>query len=376
MEILFIRQGSFSKINDNVYHTLQKKYPQDKIVVINAIDIIKNKISYYHYIINIYFFITEYSLDILLGHKKWRDILVWFFATSYVSLQIGYSIKKLNTNKKYKFTIQTQSLFNAKIDGIPHFIYTDHTVKSNLLYPDINPKEHMRSKRFIRKSEFKIFQDATMIFTFGNFITNSLINQYDIPKEKIATVFAGSNVKDEPNQNPSKYYSKNILFVGINWERKGGPVLLEVFQRVLKFHPDASLTIIGCNPNVHNLSNCNVLGKIPVEEVSKYYHSASIFFLPTLREPFGIVFVEAMSFKLPIIANNIGCIPDMVKNDFTGFLTDNNVADYTKVVCRYLETPEHCREMGENGYLQAKSNFTWDVVGEKMKNKIDSLLRT
>ena len=169
-----------------------------------------------------------------------------------------------------------------------------------------------------------------------------------------------------------KYSSKNILFVGVEWERKGGPVLLKVFKKVLDVHPDASLTIVGCSPENIKLPNCKIVGKIPVESVSKYYNLASIFCLPTLREPFGVAFIEAMNFSLPIVANNIGCIPDFVKNDYNGYLINNNDANqYTDAICKLLSDPVLCRTMGENGNRYVESKFSWDAVGKTIKKNID-----
>ena len=213
-----------------------------------------------------------------------------------------------------------------------------------------------------------------MIFTFGSLVEHSLIDQYKIPKEKVLAVYSGSNVKYDNVENIQKYVSRNILFVGVDWERKGGPILLKVFERILEKYPDASLTIVGCNPRIHNLPNCHILGKIPLEKVASQYDSASIFFLPTLKEPFGVAFVEAMSFRLPIIANNIGCIPDLVKNDYNGYLIDNDIEKYADAICMLLGNPGKCREMGNKGYNLAKSRFTWKKVGEVMKENIDRFL--
>jgi glycosyltransferase involved in cell wall biosynthesis len=71
--------------------------------------------------------------------------------------------------------------------------------------------------------------------------------------------------------------SKNILFVGVEWQRKGGPILLKVFEQVLARYPDASLTIVGCNPKNINLPNCNIIGKVSVDQVIEYYNSANVF---------------------------------------------------------------------------------------------------
>jgi len=374
-KILFMKSGSFSNININVQKFLEHEYPDYKLETIDAWEILKKNIRKYHFLLNIYFFLTEYGMEILLGQKKWQQSYQWFFATSYVSILISKEIKRMNEGKEYKFTFQTQSLFNGKINNIPHFIYTDHTTKTNLLYPHINPKQYIRSKRFIEKCETRMYEDATLIFTFGTLAASSLITHYEMPREKVIPVFSGSNVSQPSQFNSQKYFSKNILFVGVEWERKGGPTLLKAFRIILKSHPDASLTIVGCSPKNIRMRNCNVIGKIPVEEISKYYDSASMFCLPTVREPFGVAFVEAMNYRLPIIANNIGCIPDLVVNDYNGFLIDNDINGYISAIDKLLSNPIKCREMGENGYQYSLSNFTWEVVGKRIKENISKVLQ-
>lgn len=372
--ILFIRSGSFSNINNSVLKILQDGYPDYQIETIDVQQVLKKNIRKYHFIINIFFFLKEYGRSILMGQKRWKTSNQWFLATSYISIIISKEIKKLKKSKNFTFTFQTQSIFNGKLENVPNFIYTDHTTKTNFLYPHIKPEEYIRSKRFIEKFETELYKEATLIFTLGSLAAQSLISQYDIPKEKVVPVFAGSNVTRSSDNNLTKYFSKNILFVGVEWERKGGPTLLAAFRNILKTHPDTTLTIVGCNPKNITLPNCKVIGKIPVNEISKYYDCASIFCLPTVREPFGIVFIEAMKYRLPIVANKIGSIPDLVINDYNGFLIDNNVRQYTDILCKLLSNPEKCQQMGENGYQYFKSNFTWDEVGKKITKNINKAI--
>ncbi|MCZ2457993.1 MAG: glycosyltransferase family 4 protein [Chitinophagales bacterium] len=313
-------------------------------------------------------------MEMLLGRKKRRDWCSWFLRTSYISIQIGKRLRKINKWEKFLFTFQTQSIFNGKLEGTPNFIYTDHTNLTNCLYPGIDPRVYLRSKRFIYKVEKEIYKDATIIFTFGSLPAYSLIHQYKVAKEKVIVAYVGSNIpKPESNKSSDQYYSKNILFVGVDWERKGGPLLLKVFRKVLERHKDATLTIIGCTPDIENTPNCKVIGKIAPKDLPAYFKEASLFCMPTLREPFGIVFIEAMEYKLPIISNEIGCLPDMVVDDFNGYLIDDNSIDsYYQKICNLLGNPEKCRQMGENGHNYALSRFTWNHVGDILKENIDN----
>ncbi len=373
-KILFIRSGSFSNINNSVYKILKNEFPDDQIDEVDIWNNISIKKSFLIYVKNIYYFFKEYGIQFLTGKKKINQLQVWFFATSYISIFISKKLHQLCEGKEYRFSLQTQSLFNGKVREIPNFVYTDHTNKANLSYQDSNPEQYIRSTDWITKCEQKLFNEAKLIFTFGSLVRNSLINQYNISGDKVITTYAGSNVFNNSSENIEKMFTKNILFVGVDWERKGGPILMDVFEKVLIKHPDATLTIVGCAPKGLKIQNCKIVGKIPVEEIWKYYSSASIFCMPTLREPFGVVFVEAMKYKLPIISNNIGALPDLVINDFNGYLVDNNIEGYAKAICKLLDTPEKCIKMGQNGYELAKEKFTWEKVGKTLKDNIEKSL--
>ena len=220
--------------------------------------------------------------------------------------------------------------------------------------------------------ERSIYHNAKINFTFSTNIQRSIINDYGCPAEKVKCIYAGSNVPQtkEPSLNNDNYQNKNIIFVGVYWERKGGPDLLKAFEKVLIVHPDAKLTIVGCSPSV-DIPNCNVVGKIKVEELDKYYLNSSIFCLPTKREPFGIVFIEAMMHKLPIVSNRIGALPDFVTDNENGFLVDAGDLDaLAEALIKLLDNPAMCKEFGEKGFSKVENTYTWAKVGERLREHI------
>ncbi|HXW01002.1 MAG TPA: glycosyltransferase family 4 protein, partial [Anaerolineae bacterium] len=207
-------------------------------------------------------------------------------------------------------------------------------------------------------------------------ITRSLLEQYDCPPERVVCVYAGSNVETSraDKLDNQGYSNKNILFVGLDWERKGGPVLVEAFRKVLEIDPEASLTIVGCTPQVE-LPNCKVVGRVSLQEVGAYYRQASVFCLPTILEPFGIVFVEALSYRLPIVATDVGAIPDFVINGVNGYLVrPAQVEPLAECLIELIGNPDKCRTFGECGWVIATERYTWDKVGEKMRENISAVL--
>jgi len=369
--ILFIKTGNFSFINDNIYKALHGAMHNTLIDVIDVGKIWKRGLPVYVYALNVFYFFKEYARDFIRGYKKRKDVISFFFATSYIARQTRKALQRKVQDKKYMFTLQTQSLFNGKIQKTPNFIYTDHTTRSNLLYPDIEPKEYLRSESFIENTEKDIYRDADMIFTCGSLPGYSLVHQYHIREDKVRTVFAGSNLEGRYVENPGKYTRRNLLFVGVEWERKGGPLALKVFERILQRYPDATLTIVGCTPENIRLPHCEVAGKVSPERIIDFYNRASIFFLPTRREPFGIVFLEAMYYRLPIIASHVGSLADMVSNGYNGFLVDQGEDEYVRRISQLFDNPEMAEEMGKNGYKRMSTQFTWDKVAMNMKDQIE-----
>lgn len=297
-----------------------------------------------------------------------------FFTTTNLYSEVKRLIQAHIDPNQYVFTFQIQSLFDANSGVLPHFIFTDHTHLARLTYPGFDQRK-MRSKRWIAL-ERESYHRATLVFTRSSNISQSLIEQYELPPENAVCVGVGSNIiARDIDLDEERYANKHILFVGIDWERKGGPELVRAFRRILQSHPEARLTIVGASHPI-DLPNCQVIGRIPVEEVSEYYRQASIFCLPTRFEPFGVVFIEALQHKLPIVATNVGAIPDFVTPGENGFLIEPGDVD---ALVQYLDVllrdPELCREFGERGYQLVIDNYSWERVGEKMSAAIRGIIK-
>jgi len=365
-KIAFIRVWHSPPIATSVEQLLINSFPDFQVDTIDIVRLIKD--NWWLLFTNVYYTIKEYGKQILLGKKAFK---YYFFGTTYLFRKVHAILTDtLNAQKdELAFTFQLQSLFDTSLEGIPHFVYTDHTVLASLTYPDIDP-DALYSEEWIH-FEKDIYKNASIIFTRSHNISQSLIEQYGTQPEKVICVYAGSNTKTfTGNLSNDNYSNGNILFVGIDWDRKGGSLLVEAFERILEKFSDAQLTIVGAEPNLDN-SSIQVIGHIPVDQVHKQYEKASIFCLPTLAEPFGIAFVEALNHSLPIIGTNIGAVPDFVINGKNGYLIQpNDVDSLVKALSNLLEDPEKCRSFGAQGRLLAETRYNWHSVGEAIRENI------
>jgi glycosyltransferase involved in cell wall biosynthesis len=311
---------------------------------------------------------TTFTRDLLTRQRAFKDL---FHRTQYIIDKIQENVAaRIKPNiEKYVFTFQTQSLFDGAVEGLHNFIYTDHTNLANMYYP-IFGQAKILSKEW-QKIEEGIYRRATRLFTMSNHVRQSLIEHYQCPPEKVVCVLAGPNIDIDfgPPRNDN-YRNKNILFADIQWERKGGPLLVEAFKRVLKKHPDARLTIVGASPKV-DAPNCDIVGLVPRDQVHFYFREASIFCLPTQVEPFGVVFVESMFCKIPVVAPQIGALTDLIEDGKNGRpVQPNDVNSLTDALISLLDDPEKCRHFGEKSFEVVNGRYTWEAVGNRLKRNI------
>ena len=179
-------------------------------------------------------------------------------------------------------SIQIQSLFDGGTPDRPHFVYTDHTHLENLRYPDFDPRR-LRGERWL-ELERKLYQDAARLLTRSRNIRSSMIEDYGCEPERIQVVGSGSNIdfgKASPRRrSASEDGELRIIFVGKDWERKGGPDLLAAFAGLRERHPDARLQFVGpCDgPSAPGV---DFLGHVEADDLRTLYRDADIFCLPS-----------------------------------------------------------------------------------------------
>ncbi len=354
---------------DSVEHMLVNAFPEYTIENISINDIVRQSRDWIPQ--NLWYVGKEFGYDILL---KRSTVVESYYRTTYLFERIRKAMRRIIDPERYVFSFQTQSMYDTFVPGLPHFIYTDHTHLSNL-HSSYFDRRRLRSSRWIAL-ERTIYHHATRVFTRSSDVAADLTRFYDVAPDKTVCVFAGGNVPvfDRRKYANADSSNLNVLFVGAEWERKGGPVLIEAFRQVLRAIPDASLTIAGVRCDL-DVPNCAWLGHVPLDQLSQYYSRASVFCLPTRLEPFGVALVEAMMHKLPVVASSVGAIPEIVDDGVTGDLVPpGNAPALAQALIRLLQDPARRRRYGEAGYHRAIGTYTWDRVGQRIRQHVMPLI--
>lgn len=309
-----------------------------------------------------------YGLDIARGRKKLKYAV---FRTPWMHRWIRRHVSAEIRANGSDFSLQLQSLFDASAEGIPNFVYTDHVHLENLRFDGFGPGD-LYSRGWI-DCEREIYRNAARIFTWSGNVSRALFEDYGMPPERVECVFTGSNarVPETPNQDRARYAAQAILFVGFDWQRKGGPVLVEAFRRLRRTRPEARLTILGRIPEGLDEPGIDYVGSVPLDRLPDYYAAASVFCMPTRLEPFGNVFVEAMWHALPIVATRVGALPDMVEDGVNGRLVPPGDADaLADALAQLLDDPDLCAAFGGESRRKAAERYSWEMVGQRLRRAI------
>jgi len=367
-QIALIKYGGFSHINTSVEVQLRRIYPECHLKVIDVKDLLSK--SPFMLLAGGVSALRWNSVMKLLRRRDPCDSII---QTPMVFRWLRHMIRKELSNGEYLFSLQTQSLWDGSKFGIPHFVYTDHTELANLHYRAFDQNKLMGD--FWIMLEREIYGNATRVFTMSEHVTRSLSRDYGVPETQIECVYAGSNSNILALGRIPRRESRSasvILFVGVEWERKGGADLVAAFQRLKLKYSEVVLKIVGCSPRL-TISGCVVVGKVSLEDMPAHYAEASIFCLPSRVEPFGIAFVEAMHAGLPIVGTDLGAVKDMIRNGVNGYRVPVGDVDsiYEALDC-LLDAPEQrLIEMGATSRKIARKYYTWEAVGDRLKKAID-----
>jgi glycosyltransferase involved in cell wall biosynthesis len=370
-QILFFRQGSFSHINDRVAGWLREQFPDCALV---QIDVLQEVIKTSRALLagGVVAAGVTYLPRVLAGHRDFRD---FFYRTPWLFNGIRRRIARRYAEiaPSLLFTIQTQSLYDAGIAGVPHFLYTDHTHLANLRYPGAT-RAALYSPSWIAL-EKALYHRTRRNLVMSDFIRQSLIEDYQCAPDQIAVVGAAPNLP-APDALPDNgsYTNRTILFVGVDWERKGGPLVVEAFHEILKTLPDARLIIAGSSPTV-DCANVEVLGRVPLAEISGLLLRSTVLALPSLREPQGVNAIESLMHRIPVVASRIGALPEMVPDRKAGIIVPpNDLPALAAALLEILTNPELARSYGEAGREFALANYSSASVSRRMGDAIRAAL--
>lgn len=286
------------------------------------------------------------------------------FAFDHMSSLAGDAIRSARPDA----VLQAGVLFGpGRFPEARYHLYCDHTRAIAERYPPLPGLDPpFPPNAAWRAREQAVYRGAAGIFTMSEFVKGSLVADYGVDPGRVHVVGAGPNVVPAPGEAPPAR-EKAILFVGRTFLPKGGPALLDAFRAVRLAHPDARLWIVSAAEPPVLPDGAVFHGLLGKDALARLYARASVFALPTLREAFGLAFLEAMSFGLPVVAPRLEAIPEIVSDGETGLLVPpRDVTALARAIGGLLADPVRARLMGAAGRARVAARFGWDRTAAGM----------
>ncbi len=221
--------------------------------------------------------------------------------------------------------------------------------------------------------EREMYRRAAHIFVMGAAARDSLVSDYGVAEGAITIVGGGLSFSDA---TPAEKLPERprILFVGRDFERKGGECLLDAFAIVRDRLPDARLDVVG-TPRRFDLPGVVGHGKISDRaELAGLYRRSRAFCLPSLYEPYGLVLIEAMAHGVPCVGSRVQAIPEILDHGGAGLLVPpGDPGALADALLAVLTDERLASEIGAAGRARAISELTWDRVAELIAPRLAEL---
>lgn len=260
-------------------------------------------------------------------------------------------------------------------ENLPYALYLDFTSELTLReWPARAPM--FRAERFVwKRQEARTYRDATVIFCRGSHVAESLSHDYGIAPHKIHVVGAGANVSLPDLRFLSKRDEHRVLFIGSDFRRKGGDVLLDAWPRVLERIPDAKLLMVGPTPRPLPVNVETNDGRWDPLRITSELRRSSLFVMPSRCETWGDVFIEAMSYGVPCIGTTMDAMPEIIEDGVTGYVVPpDNAAALADRIITLLTEPERAAQFSAASRRRVEERFLWDSVVANMARVLNDAI--
>jgi glycosyltransferase involved in cell wall biosynthesis len=306
------------------------------------------------------------------------------FLLKYYSKQVEQSL--LNCDYDIVFSPGTIPIAYLNCNK-PIIFWTDATFAGMVnFYPSFSKLDIRTIKNGNNMEQLSLTRCHTAIYA-SDWAAKSAIDNYNVNPEKIKVLPFGANFVSALTFNDLKihiinkdYNTCKLLFIGVDWDRKNGDLVVETAKVLRDMGINVELHIVGCEPDINQpfIIKHGFLSKNNEKQrniLYKLFLNSHFLFVPSKSECYGVVFAEASSFGLPSISTNVGGIPTVINDGINGKLF--NLSTSPNIIAEFIKNcflnRDYYIKLSLSSYEEYILRLNWEVIGEKLKSIIESV---
>jgi glycosyltransferase involved in cell wall biosynthesis len=252
---------------------------------------------------------------------------------------------------------------------------------------------HTTAEKMIHETEAWLTYEAWKVICCSDYMISHVRYVFGLPNDKLVMVPNGVNIDCyRSNEDCTTFRAKFalpeekiVLFVGRLVYEKGIHVLINAVPKILGSKVNAKFIIVGSGYMKEQLLNIvrsmglehKVLFEGFLDEATllKLQMCADVSVVPSLFEPFGIVALEAMAAKSPVVASDTGGLSEIIEHDVTGVkVYPNNPDSLAWGITKVLQDEGYAKHLRDNAYQRVQEKYDWAKIAENTKRIYEGVL--
>lgn len=268
----------------------------------------------------------------------------------------------------------------ARAAGVPHVVVTEHIVGES----------HSSAQRALKRDEL---MRANAVTAVCGAVADTLARDYGVGRDRVHVVPNGAEVPDdEAEAIPARHWREKFhaslirplwVVAGRLEEQKGHAVLFEALAELWRRGLDFSLVVAGDGtlraPLEARATELGLERKIhfigALDDVGPLLSAADAVLLPSLWEGLPLILLEAMARSRPVIATEVGGVPEVIEHGVNGHLVPpRDVAALADALELFHRKTDRAARMGRAGGELVRRDYTWQAVSNAFEAVYDDVL--
>ena len=250
----------------------------------------------------------------------------------------------------------------SRESSVRHVLFLDSTFHLASDSPTAHFSNVLR-KRY-DKFERLAINAAYHVFTVSEYVREDIVHHYGRPAESVTAVGTGTG-SIRPRGGTKDYSICKVLFVAKQcFEEKGGLLLLDGFRIAQKADGRLKLTVVASEQYrqlIEQVPGATFKTSLPWEDLEACFNEASLFAMPAPSEAWGLVFLEALACRTPVLSTNRNALPELTGNGQFGFLlSELSPSSVARELINAFSNTERLAKMGSEGQKYVLGRYSWD----------------